>query len=275
MARPSRSSLFYHPLDEILGSPALVRVARVLAAHGGILGVSDIARRAKLSLPSVRAALRRLLELEVVTAVGAGRSMVCTLRPQHPLAPALVAMFDAEREQASGVLRAIREAAETLRPAPVALWLYGSVARGEDDAASNMDLALVSTESRPAMQADALRDAISLVLPARAHRISVVALGLDDVRRLAREPTDFWRELERDAVVLAGDAPAHVHERAAHGSEAGIRHSLSPEQKLATARQLRLTAWELVSAGVRLREPGLSDAAITQRVRQIFIRAAS
>lgn len=205
--RPPVSSALYHPLDHILGSPGLVRVARVLAGHGGSLGVSDIARRAKLALPSTRAALHRLLESEVVTAVGVGRSMVCTLRPAHPLMPALVALFAAEREQATVVLDAIRRAASSLRPAPLAVWLYGSVARGVDEPSSDIDVALVSALSEPTPQADALRNAISAELHGREHRVSVIALAPGDVARLARTSATFWRELERDAVVLAGDAP--------------------------------------------------------------------
>lgn len=211
--RPSPASTLYHPLDEILGSRALVRVARVLVLHGGSLAVSDIASRARLTLPSVRAALRRLLGLEVVTAIGAGRSMVCSLRFEHPLAPALVGLFNAEREQAAAVLHAVREAAAALRPAPLAVWLYGSVARGQDEATSDIDIALVSAQSEPTAQADALRDAVAAALPAWAHRISIVAIGPGDVKRLATKRTEFWRELERDAVVLAGDAPAGVRER--------------------------------------------------------------
>lgn len=175
--------------------------------------MSDIARRTRLALPSTRSALSRLLASEVVTAVGAGRSMVCTLRLEHPLVPALVALIAAEREQATVVFDAIRRAASTLRPAPLAVWLYGSVARGVDEPASDIDVALVSALSEPTPQADALRDAISSELRERDHRVSVVALGPGDVARLARTSAKFWRELERDAVVLAGDAPAGVLEQ--------------------------------------------------------------
>lgn len=205
-------------MDQILGSPALVRVTRVLAGHGGFLAVADIAHRAKLTLPSVRAALRRLQDLELITAVGAGRSPVCAIRVEHPLAPALVSLFKAEREQVAALLNAVRESAVALRPAPLALWLYGSVARGHDDPASDIDVALVSAESQPTSQAEALRQAIDGALPAWAHRISVIALGPDDVRRLVRQKAEFWRELERDAVVLAGEAPAGVRELVAERS---------------------------------------------------------
>jgi hypothetical protein len=56
---------------------------------------------------------------------------------------------------------------------------------------------------------------------------------------------------------------------------AGDRPPLSPEQKLAVARQLRQTAWELVRAGVRMRDPSLSDDAVEERVRRIFLLATS
>lgn len=215
MARPTASSALYHPLDHILGSPALVRVTRVLASHGGSLGVSDIARRAKLALPSTRDALKRLRESEVVTAVGAGRSMVCALSPVHPLAQPLVALYSAERDQADAVFVAIRHAAAALRPEPLGVWLFGSVARSEDNPTSDIDIAVASAEADPTPQADAFREAIAAAHPQQAHRISVVALAPADVRRLSGEGAAFWRDMERDAVVLAGDAPAGVIERLA------------------------------------------------------------
>lgn len=212
--RPSPVSTLYHPLDEVLGTRALVRVVRVLAAHGGSLAVADIARRARLTLPSVRAALRRLLDLEVAIGIGAGRSMVCGLRQEHPLVPVLVGLFRAEQEQASAVLGAVREAAGRLDPAPLAVWLYGSVARGEDDAASDIDIALVMAAPEFAAQADAIRDAVSRTRAASAERVSVITMAPADVRRAARAKTPFWDNLTRDAVVLLGDAPADVLERA-------------------------------------------------------------
>ncbi len=51
--------------------------------------------------------------------------------------------------------------------------------------------------------------------------------------------------------------------------------SLSPEQKFAVAHQLRETAWELVSAGVRMRHPELSEAEVQAKVRMIFLRAVT
>jgi predicted nucleotidyltransferase len=167
-----------------------------------------------LTLPSVRTALRRLLDLDVATAIGAGRSMVCQLRREHPLVPALVSLFQAEQEHATAVLRAVRKAAGRLRPVPWAVWLYGSVARGEDEVASDVDIALVTEASEPNAQADSLREAVARTRVARTDRVSVITMAPADVRRAVREKAPFWENLRREAVVLLGDAPADVAERA-------------------------------------------------------------
>lgn len=206
--RPSASSTLYHPFDAIVGSLALVRVARVLASHGGGLDVSDIAHRTKLSLPSVRTALRRLMQLDVVAAIGAGRTMVCSIRMEHPLSHAIISFFDAERAQADSLLRAMREAAQQIAPAPAALWIYGSAARGTDAADSDIDIAFVSNASTPAIDAETFRERLAQTAPERARRISVISFTPNELRKIARERTHFWRELERDAVIVFGDAPA-------------------------------------------------------------------
>ncbi|HTR79556.1 MAG TPA: hypothetical protein VMH39_15665 [Gemmatimonadaceae bacterium] len=51
--------------------------------------------------------------------------------------------------------------------------------------------------------------------------------------------------------------------------------ALTAEQKLDVAQALWRTAWELTAAGVRSREPHLSDDRVEARVREIFSRAAA
>lgn len=59
--RPTTASATFQPLDHLLGTPALVRVTRVLTSHGRGLAIPDLARRARLALPSTRGAVRRLV----------------------------------------------------------------------------------------------------------------------------------------------------------------------------------------------------------------------
>ena len=210
--RTSNASAFHHQLDYVLGTRALVRVLRVLLGHGTILGAPDIARRAHISLPTARDALRQLLAAELVSCTGAGRSVVCGMRHDHPLAPALAALFAAERSHAESILAAVTSAASGLAPLPLAVWLYGSVARGEDDPSSDIDIALVSPLSHAGAQADALRQALAAALPQQTHRVSVVAFSRRDIQRLVSEEAPLWKDIVRDAVVLAGSDPLAMME---------------------------------------------------------------
>jgi hypothetical protein len=66
-----------------------------------------------------------------------------------------------------------------------------------------------------------------------------------------------------------------MHDRSAVEVETDILIGLSPDQKFAIANGLRRTAWELAAAGVRLREPALSEDDVQARVRDQFLRASS
>lgn len=211
--RPAGTSLFYHPLEEILGSRAVVRVARVLASHGGALSNPDIARRTRLSLPSVRTALRRLIAANVVVTSGSGRAILFALEGRHPLTPALRELYAVERRYADALLDEIRKAATQLNPAPLGVWLFGSVSRTVDGPGSDIDIALLGSNENVSSQAEMLRETIIASILFKSDQISIVGFGPKDVKRMIGDRSAFWRRMERDAVVLTGDDPITVRKR--------------------------------------------------------------
>lgn len=206
--RPQTSSHLYQPLDGVFGSVAAVRVLRVLINHGGSLAVSDIARRTQLTLPSVRTSMRRLIEERILTGIDAGRTTIATFDRATPLAAVLIGIFAAERRQAATTLDLVKRGALRLKPRPMALWLYGSVARGNDSHASDIDIALVTGAPNAGEQAMALRKHLGHTLDMEGDRISVIAMRPTDVRKMAAKNSKLWRQLQRDVVVLAGDSPS-------------------------------------------------------------------
>jgi hypothetical protein len=54
-----------------------------------------------------------------------------------------------------------------------------------------------------------------------------------------------------------------------------IVRRLTPAEKLAVAWRLRETAWQLAAAGIRMRQPGLSEDDVQARVREMFLRASA
>lgn len=225
MARAVHQSVQRYPLTTILGTDTGVRLTRELALHGGQLAAPDLVRRTGLAKASVARGLATLEGSGAVQAVGTDRSVLYSLRPEHPLTPALVAVFEAEEGRFQAMLASAKDAAQLVGPGLVALWLFGSVARGEDRQDSDLDLALVfndvphrrgqpgtlpglaKTGSARFSVADAFRDAMVTFAERAGFSPSVVALGTDDVVRLSAERDPWWLQVVRDAVSLIGERP--------------------------------------------------------------------
>ena len=139
-----------HPLDQILGTQATVRVLRVLAP-GGEHAPPRIARATRISRPAVREALIRLQTEGVVERVGDGRNVLYRLSMNHPLAKRIVKLFktEAKRGVLAGILLLCASSlfAQGVTNAPADLIVTGGHIYTVDD-------------SRPAAQAFAVRNGV-------------------------------------------------------------------------------------------------------------------
>lgn len=208
MARAKSQSAQRYPLTAILGSDAGVRLCRELLVHGGQLSRTELARRTGLSLSSVMSGVLPLVAAGLVTAAGSGRGVLYGVRADHPLAAALSALFSAEETRFGAVLDSIRIAAAA--PDVIALWLFGSVARGHDRPDSDLDLALVAEPDRLTALADGVRDRLVAPSGQLHYRPVVTALGTDDVLRLAAVPDPWWLNVADDAIALIGRRPTEL-----------------------------------------------------------------
>lgn len=108
--RVSRSSLRY-PLDDILGSPGLVRLIRVLVYEAASsVGVADAARMAGLSLAGARKALVRLTNLGIAERAGTGRALKFSPRVDHPFSLLLDLLFEKEQEHYESLISTLQQA---------------------------------------------------------------------------------------------------------------------------------------------------------------------
>jgi hypothetical protein len=97
----TESSLPEHrPLDQVLRTQTHLRLLRALVLLGDTVNLTgrDAARNAGVSHTRAVAALKELRRLEVVRAHRAATWSIYELNPDSPLAPALRALFEAERD---------------------------------------------------------------------------------------------------------------------------------------------------------------------------------
>lgn len=200
------------PLDLVLGSGGRVRALRAIHDNPDGVRAVDVARHSGLTIAGAQRAIAPLVDADLVRRVVQGRGAVYRWNEAHPFAAPIAALFDAERRRRNAVFDAAAAWLDATHPRPLALWWYGSTARGTDTFASDVDLALVGPDDRDTTRAlaDALRESLHPIEQRFALRVSVIAYTLADVRDWPAGEVAMWENLVRDVVVLHGAAPDHL-----------------------------------------------------------------
>ena len=118
-----RQSHLLKPLDEILGTPANVRLLRVLALRRTSLTAGELAKSAALGRTSIYPALRQLERAGVVEFIGAGSQRLVQLRDRHPLSRILRNLFRTEDRRFEALTVALRELFSDLPHRPMSAWV--------------------------------------------------------------------------------------------------------------------------------------------------------
>jgi len=203
-----------YPLTGILGSAGNVRVLRALAADRSPQSAPQLAMAAGLTPQGTRLVLDALARQQLLTVHGAGRTQLYALNPSHPLAEWLAGLFQQEQRRWDALLESLREVLARRGTAVSAAWLYGSVARGEDSPASDLDVAALV---RSHAVADRIREDLMPLEDAQQLHISLTALTPKELKVLP-EDDPWWSDVVRDGRVLKGQAPDQVRRRLARAA---------------------------------------------------------
>ena len=198
----------YQPLDAILGTPAAIRILRVLSRRGGVLSPATIASRARINRAGAGRTLVRLAAIGIVEVVGQGRYVSYRLNTTHPFAEDLTTIFRREAERAEGLFDLIRLTCDRMRPPPMAVWLLDSGTPGELE--SRVEFAIVAGEEQIEEQSAALQAALREFGDRWAVEVSLLSIAPGELRRwiLARSP--FWLGIEERALALYGDSVRQI-----------------------------------------------------------------
>jgi len=206
--RPKPQSFLRYPLSTLLGTEASVRVLRELALHGNELTTTMLAQRTGISDQSVRNVVSGLLSTGVLEIYGQGRAASYRLDVEHPIGRALLDLFHVERERMEAIRQAVVRVAEQMSPPPLAVWVFGSVARREDRPDSDLDLLLVvEDDDTTERDAGTFRDLLEDLRREQQITVSVVPVSSMDLKRLSGTGDPFWKEMLRDAIPWHGKRP--------------------------------------------------------------------
>jgi DNA-binding transcriptional ArsR family regulator len=181
-------------------------VLNVLAGTNRPLTGREVARLiGRKSHSGVLDVLSRLSEHGLVDRQEAGKAYLYTLNREHLAAPAVVVLAGIRTE----LLARLRHAIADWDLPPVHVSLFGSVARGEGDATSDIDLFVVrpddiaESDTRWRGQIDELS---AQVARWTGNHAGIAEAANAETKRLRKDRPPIVAELGTDAIVLSGNS---------------------------------------------------------------------
>lgn len=128
-------------LDEIFSRWSNVAVLRALNKYAIGISGREVARIAGISAKNCFIALNDLEDLGIVTRVRGGRDHLFSLNRNHFIViQGIIPLFEIETKFLESILSEVKK---KLKGKIVSAYLFGSVARGEDNIQSDLDLCLI------------------------------------------------------------------------------------------------------------------------------------
>jgi predicted nucleotidyltransferase len=190
------------PVEAVVGGvqgrllAALVRVSAPLTLRqlAGIAGVSPA--QASRVLP-------RLVELGLVDRYEVPPASQFVLVRDNAAAQLLVALSHVH----TAALHQIGEAAAAITPAPVSVIVFGSFARGDATAESDIDVMVVRSDAVDEDD-DTWSDSLDLwrrrVRTVTGNDVEMVEATADEAARKMATPSELWSNIKREGVVVYG-----------------------------------------------------------------------
>jgi predicted transcriptional regulator len=175
----------------------------VLAGSSEPRSGREIARRAGRSKTGVQHVLERLVDHGIIERLSTGNAQLYSLNRGHLLAGAVEQMTNAHTE----LIGRLRDTIGSWKTPTVHASLFGSAARGDGDAHSDIDLLIVRPMSCDPeselwrAQIDALAEGVRRWT---GNNAGIVEISEVDLPRLAQEQPPVLAELRRDAIEIAG-----------------------------------------------------------------------
>ena len=193
---------FVRPIEAVI--PGVQgRVLAVLAETTAELNLRTIARLSGVSHAQVSRVLPGLVELGLVERREAPPSSLFRLVPEHLAAGPLVALARSR----DGLIEEMERVAEMLPIVPTSVIVFGSFARGEADAESDLDVVFVrpvSTDEYDESWADSVEQWRSRILRVGGNPVEILEVGSDEVGERLSSQQPLWQDIRREGLVILG-----------------------------------------------------------------------
>jgi predicted nucleotidyltransferase len=188
---------------DLFGSKGRIDVLRILWGVAVPLTAAEVARRARMTHPAVTTILRSLTRQGLVGSSPAGRGHTYwMLKDNAYVQRFLDPVFSSERDLPDVMLD---ELCREIEPSAVSVVLFGSYARGDQTADSDVDVAVVTAD-------ESAKEGLAGMLVTFGERferrfgarLSPLVYDRKEAAQLADRSPSLWHSLKNDGVTVSG-----------------------------------------------------------------------
>ncbi len=197
---------FTDTAEHIFGSRSRVRVLRLLLGVSVPLNASQIAKRTHLSQPAVATALDDLSALGIVASSPAGRAWVHWIVEENVYVTEMLRpLFEAEWAIPQELLT---DLAERFGADAVSVVLFGSFARNDITADSDVDVVLVGADAAAKAHLEAQASEVAEAFARRwGAPLSPLVYDLGEAATLDARAPELYASIDRDGIAASGLPP--------------------------------------------------------------------
>lgn len=172
-------------------------LALLFGAPDETLFVRQIARQVETSVGTVQRELALLTDAGLIKRSTVGNQVFYQANQEHPEYPELRALL----AKTAGVFQMLKTALAALSSRIDVAFVYGSVARGEEKATSDIDLMVIG-----AVSLDEVLDAVGPVEKQLGRPVNPTIYSIEDLKTRLRSGNHFLQSLKKsEKVFLIGD----------------------------------------------------------------------
>jgi predicted nucleotidyltransferase len=193
---------FRRPIEALIPD-AQGRILGALARTTQELSLSTLADLSGVSLAHAARVVPRLVDLGVVERHEVPPAVLVRLVREHLASRAVLALADLRH----AFLEELRESARGLDPPAVNVTLFGSFARGDEDARSDVDVVVVrptAIDEDDAAWSDSMSRWETHLRRVSGNPVRRIEVSEDDVARLLPSRRPLWRSIRQEGITLQG-----------------------------------------------------------------------
>ena len=185
------------------------QILGVLAETTAQLNLTTLSRLAGVSLAQASRVLPELVHLGLVERVEAPPSALFRLMDESLVGRLVRSMTDL-RYRALG---AVGDCTALHKPRPELVVVFGSFARGEADADSDLDVVIVrpaDIDDSDSVWAESIVTLNQDLARTLGNPVNILEVGAKELERRLKSRSELWRSIRNEGIVVYGDAPGSL-----------------------------------------------------------------